>query len=130
MNLHDPTSAELAEWEEWCDSRPSPIAEVARRLPPWKLYRLKSTGQRVTIAAYDEPLDEETGEPSGNPVTLKVDVDGRFNFVIFDRRVFGVAPDNLEECDDLPDKGEPIGTILTEDADIDDFVEAARRDQI
>ena len=128
MNLHDPTPTELAEWEEWCDSRPPAIAEVARRLPPWKLYRLKSTDQRVTIAVYDEPLDEKTGEPSGDPVTLQVDVDGRFNFVIFERRVFGVSPDDLEECD-LPE-GEVVGALFTEEAEVEGFIEAARRAQI
>lgn len=65
---------------------------------------LKDSGHRVTLYSVDEPED-------GSPPTLKVDVLGRFNLLAFDRRVFGVSPSDLEECD-LPGDDEPIGAVL------------------
>ena len=44
---------------------------------------------------------------------------------MFDRQVFGVGVDDLEECD-FPASDEPIGTLLTEQADVDSYIDAVR----
>ncbi len=74
-------------WSDWVKSRPVSIQAICDRLPPNRLYRLKPSGRRVTLYAYNEDG------------TLTVDVTGEYNFVVFDRRVVGVKPDDLEECD-------------------------------
>jgi hypothetical protein len=121
MNLHDLTPEQLESWEEWLDERPPAVAEVARRLPPWKLYRLKSTDQLVTIYAYDEILE---GEKTGQ-VSLKVDVSGRFNFLVFERRVFGIDPDDLEEAD-APPEDELVGVVF-QGEEADKFIDEVAR---
>jgi hypothetical protein len=55
-----------------------------------------------------------------------VTVSGEFNFVVFPRRVFGVTPEDLEECD-LPEKGEPCGAVLTKKKDIEAFIKAKQK---
>ena len=57
--------------------------------------------------------------------TLTVNITGEYNFVTFDRQVFGIKPEDLEECD-LPGKGEPVGTVLTGTKEIDDFIDKIR----
>ena len=39
--------------------------------------------------------------------------------------MFGLSPDDIEECD-LPAADEPLGVMLTEEADIAEFVEAVK----
>lgn len=90
---------------------------VAERFDPWTLYRLKSTGQRVTLVSF--------GEGKGDEVTLRVNVSAEYNAVSFERQVFGIAPDDLEACDP-PGPGEPVGAVFTEREDIDAFVDAVR----
>jgi hypothetical protein len=97
-----PTPEQEQVWKEWVASRPDSVRAVAERFEPWSLYRMKSTGQRVTIASIFEDG------------TLSVNVTGEFNCVMMDRRVFGINPDDLEPCD-LPDENEIIGTALTDD---------------
>jgi hypothetical protein len=75
---------------------------VAERFWPNRLYRLKRGGHRVTIVSFDE---EENGA-----ISLKVRVSGEFNAVIFERTVFGIKPEDLEECD-LPEPGEILGSL-------------------
>lgn len=74
------------EFEAWLATRPPVIQEMARRVPPDRLYRIDS-GHRCTIYSYNE---------SG---TVTVEVTGEFNRVIFGRRVFGIDPATLVECD-------------------------------
>lgn len=102
-----------AAWAEWVATRPPAVQELCKRLPPDRLYRMRSTGKRVTLFLYCEDG------------TVTVSVTGEFNVVIFDRQVFGISPDDLEECD-LPPRGELLGTGLTTDEDVDAFVEAIR----
>ncbi len=104
MNWFEPTEEQETQWKEFVRTRPDPVREVieAHVFAPWKLYRMKSTGHRVTIYSFDEPKD--------GPVTMKVDVGGEFNVVTFSRRVFGVSPEDLVECD-LPETGEPVGDL-------------------
>ena len=108
------------EWEEWVKGRPRSIQLLCRKYPPDRLYRLRSrddmdkdvgfTGRRVTISAY------------GEDGTLSVFVDAAFNEVIFERGVFGVKPDDIEECD-LPDPLEPVGVIFTDPAAVDAVID-------
>jgi hypothetical protein len=87
-------------WKLWYETRPEVIQQLARRFRPWKLYRLRSSGHRVVLYAFNEDN------------TLTVSVLGRFNLLKFERRVFGIPPDDLEECD-LPGLDEPLGVTLT-----------------
>lgn len=98
-NIQDPNPEGL---EEWLEGRPEHIKDMARAYPPWKLYRMKDTGQRVPIYAYHE---------NG---TVTVMVLAEYNWCSFERRVFGIDLDNLEECD-LPQQGEQLGTYMTEE---------------
>lgn len=102
-----------AEWDRWVAERPPVVQELCRRFPPNTLYRMKSTGERVTMLGYNEKG------------TVTVAVSGQYNQVVFERNVFGVPPDDLEECD-FPGPDEPLGTLLTENEDIEAFVEHAK----
>src|SRR5579862_6161244 len=93
-----PTEKEKTGYAKWVESRPAMVREVAARFAPWILYRMKSTGHRVLVKSFGE---WEHG------VSLTVVVDGRFNRLAFERNVFGVEPDDLEECD-LPPLGEQV----------------------
>lgn len=64
---------------------------------------MKITGHRVFPVSFVE-------HPDGR-VTLTVCVHARFNAIIFERNVFGIDPDDLEECD-LPARGEEVGAVL------------------
>jgi hypothetical protein len=105
-NIHEVTPEMEEGWGAWVKSRPERVRELieTRGFAPWKLYRMKSTGHRVVLHAFDEELSDK--------VTLKVKVLGRFNLVHFDRIVFGIDPGDLEECD-LPAEDEPLGAVLT-----------------
>lgn len=111
MNILEPTPEQLTNWNEFVRGRPTRVREAIEKsdLAPWKLYRLKSSGHRVTLYSIDEPEDPAL------PVTLKVDVLGRFNAIAFERRVFGIALEDLEECD-LPGPDETVGTPETNPA--------------
>lgn len=118
MRFMQPTEEQERGLADWVAERPPAVRAVAERFNPWTLYRMKSTGQRVTVVSFGEP-------DHGGAVTLKVLVSGEFNVVIFDREVFGIKPEDLEECD-LPQPGELLGTALTNEEAIDRFVDAAR----
>lgn len=107
------TEIDEAEWAEWVKTRPPVVQELCRRFPPNRLYRLRTTGQRVTLYSYNEDG------------TVTVNVTGEYNRIIYARRVFGVSPDDLEECD-LPVEGEPLGEMLTDEADIKKYIDAIR----
>lgn len=96
-----PTSKQEIEWKAWVESRPEPVRSIAMRFDPWSLYLMKSTGHRVGIYSFSEDG------------TITVAVTGEFNAVAFDRRVFGISPEDLEECD-LPGPDEIVGTAMTE----------------
>lgn len=99
--MADIGSPNIAAWREWVAECPPSVQKVCERIVPWKLYRMKSTGHRVTVYSYDENMD--------GTITLKVDVTGTYNLVAFERRVFGVAPESIEECD-LPSPDELLGS--------------------
>lgn len=86
------------DWSAWLDSRPPEIRRMAEKWPPNRLYRMGDTGHRVTIVSY------------GEDGTVRVFVSGKYNFVTFEREVFGVDPATLTECD-LPPSDEPVGSL-------------------
>ena len=101
MILEEYTPETQAKWDAWVATLPANVQEVAKRLPPNRLYLLKSSGHRVTLRSYND---------NGS---VSVDVTGRFNRVIFGRTVFGVLPEDLEECDG-PAAGEDVGDTAAE----------------
>jgi hypothetical protein len=117
MNIHDPTEDDIASYNEWGASRPPAVQELAKRFLPWKLYKLKSSGHRVTIYSIGEPIE------AGKTLTFTVNVLGKYNRVAFERRVFGIPPDDLEECD-LPGPDEVLGS---DDMTIEEVQERLKR---
>ncbi len=113
--IYEPTEDMQATWQEFLASRPDSVRLVAQRFTPWTLYKLKG-GHRVIVRSFDEHVD--------GTVTLTVNVTGDFNLVAFDRSVFGVDPNELEECE-LPAEGEILGTALTPD-EVDDNIDMLR----
>lgn len=97
----EPTAENMTAWNEWVATRPEPVKSLCERFDPWTLYRLASSGHRVRIHSYSEDG------------TMTVVVSGDFNFVAFERNVFGIKPDDLTECD-LPAEGEVLGVGMTE----------------
>lgn len=112
----EPTPEQERKWKKWVEGRPENVRSVAERFDPWSLYRLKSTGQRVTVYSF--------GEEKDGSVTLTVDITGEFNYIVFDRQVFGIDPNDLEPCD-LPAADELLGTLLSP-ADVKDHIDALR----
>jgi hypothetical protein len=99
--FHTPTVEEEKCWQDWISGRPAAMREILHRIDPWTLYRLKPTGQRVTFRSVFEDG------------TLSVYVSAEFNALAFERSVFGIKLDDLEECD-LPEAREPVGALLTD----------------
>jgi hypothetical protein len=108
----EPTPEQTEAWAEWVAERPECVRNIAEKLPPWELFRLKTTGQRVTVASFFE---------NG---TVSVEVRGEFNFHLFDANVFGIDPADLEPCD-LPAPDELTGTMMSPEQ-VDDNVDALR----
>ena len=48
-NIFEPTEQQKTQWEDWVKNRPNVIREIAKKFYPWKLYKLKPSGHRVTI---------------------------------------------------------------------------------
>ena len=100
--IYEPTDDIRELWREFVESRPEAVRAVACRFNPWTLYRMGSSGHRCTIHSFDEE--------AGGAVSMQVNVTGEYNFVMFDRIVFGVDPDTITECD-LPSNEEPVGNL-------------------
>lgn len=116
----EPTPDQLEGYHAWIASRPPNVRAIAKNFEPWSLYLLKSTGQRVTVYSFSH----------ADPVTLTVQVEGKFNLVTFDRQVFGISPSDLEPCD-LPAASELLGSMMTQndvEANIDGLRVAMRPD--
>ena len=101
------------EWNAWVASRPESVRKLCRSLPPDRLYRLKTSSHRVTIYSYSEDG------------TVTVIVSGDYNALAFERRVFGIKPEQLEECD-LPPPDEPHGVVFTEPDQFEALIAAIR----
>jgi hypothetical protein len=88
MIIHEFTEEQQTLWNEWIATRPACVRNMCEKLPANRLYLLKTTGQKVTIYSYSENE------------TVTVDVMEEYNpGVLLERRVFGINPDDLEECD-------------------------------
>ena len=96
--LYEFTEDQSKAWQEWVATRPPVIQKMCERLAPNRLYRLNSSGHRVTVYSFSEDG------------TVTVDVSGKYNALFCDRRVFGIKPEDLEECG-LPGPEECIGYI-------------------
>jgi len=113
-----PTDEQVQAYADWADGRPEPVKTLAKRFDPWSLYRLKhpddpeTLGHRVTIQAF---CDDGT---------IIVDVTGQFNLIGFGRRVFGIDPGDLTECE-LPAADEPVGVTMTEEETLE-YINARR----
>ena len=115
-NFIEYSEEQKEQFAKWVAARPPAIQEMIRKFPPYKLYMLKTTKNRVTINSYCEDG------------SMTVDVTAEFNLLVFERRVFGILPEDLEECN-LPDPHEPIGVLLTESKHIDAFVRGLNYEQ-
>jgi hypothetical protein len=91
------TAKEKKEWNDKVKAHPKHVRDVASKLDPWKLYRLRSTGQRVIIIGFNESENKE--------ITVRVWVNAKYNTSPFERNVFGIDPNDIEECD-LPSLNE------------------------
>lgn len=100
--LYQMSEEEHASWSEWLAARPAHVRVVAERHPPNRLFRLRGTGQYVTVYS--------VCEHEGGRVTVTVDVTGQYNCVTRARRVFGIAPDDIEDCD-VPGPEHPTGDM-------------------
>jgi hypothetical protein len=100
--IFEPTPEQLVGYQEWIAGCPAEVRELIRQFDPWTLYRMKSTGHRVTILSFDELED--------GSLKLRVNVSSQYNRVIHERNVFGVDSADLEPCD-LPGPDEPVGII-------------------
>ena len=101
------TPEQQAEWDAWVAGRPPIVRAMAARVAPNRLYRLRTTGQRVFPVAYSE---------NG---TLRVYVSGGYNCVAFERHVFGIDPEDLTECD-LPGPDEILGSLNLLGGEVDE----------
>lgn len=101
-NVYEPTKEQIKELAEWRKSKPPVVRAMIDKLPPWKLYKLADTNNRVTLYSYSEDG------------TVTVAVTGEYNLVSFERMVFGIDPDDLTETD-LPSPDEELGAVFTKE---------------
>ncbi len=101
-DIRTPEPAEVEAWNTWVAMRPPAVRAIAERFFPWKLYRLGTSGRRGLIVAFDES--------AAGVVTVRVAITGQYNRVAFERMVFGIAPEEIIECD-LPGPEERLGSL-------------------
>ena len=95
------TAEDESEWLKWCDERPPVVQKIARRFRPNILYRLKTTGQRGVMYSISEDG------------TVTMDFPWAYNWIsMMDLQVFGLDPNDIEECDDLSRHQVEIGGVL------------------
>ncbi len=101
---------DMAAFREWLADRPTIIKELGLKCPPDRLYRFKHSGTRLTVRGY-----QEDG-------TLIINVSGQYNRIMFERDVFGVPPEDIEECD-FPPEDEEIGVVLTDEEEVKAYLD-------
>jgi hypothetical protein len=101
-----PDEAALKEFHAWVATKPKVIQDMAAKLDPWTLYRLKDTGHRCQLYAFSEDG------------TVQVSITGEYNLIEFGRRVFGIDPAELTECE-LPGPDELVGETMDDDQVLD-----------
>jgi hypothetical protein len=89
--LYEPSQEELLDYKNWVSSRPAHVKAIAERFDPWSLYKLKSTGQYVTVYSFNKHED--------GSITLKVNMPPEFNPFSLGYLVFGISPEDLEPCE-------------------------------
>lgn len=114
MKLYELTGEKLEEYNKWLKSRPRTIQKLCQKCPPDRLYRIRDTGERCYIVAYSEDR------------TIRVAITGKYNYTMIDKTVFGLLPEDLEECDG-PEPDEKIGTVFTEQKDIDNYIDLLKK---
>lgn len=88
-----PTTEQLAAWEEWLATLGPTTRAIAERLPPFKNFRLISTGQRAEPMAYAEDGTvralcwRDDGPPGFDDLTT--------------REVFGLDPNDFREIPEV-----------------------------
>ena len=100
MRFCEPTQAQEDGYRQWVRKLPKKPRAIAKRFDIWTLYRLKETGHRVMLHSF------------ADDGTVTVIVSAKFNLVLHEREVFGIPPDQLEECD-LPAADEEVGAALS-----------------
>lgn len=50
----EPTQEMRDEWQAWVEGRPPVVRAIAEKLPPWRPYRLTTTGQICRVQAFAE----------------------------------------------------------------------------
>lgn len=88
MKVNDPIEKEHL---EWVASRPPEIQAMIKRLPPDRLYKIKSTGQRVVMNSYAE-------DGTVSVLFLRQFNPGRV--LLMERTIFGIKPEDLEEIEE------------------------------
>jgi precorrin-6B methylase 1 len=82
--LKQPTERDLKGWAKWLKGRPPSVRSMAKKMPPWTLFRMKDTEQIVSVIGYFED----------GTVRVHVHEDPRA-FGVPGWEVFGVKPDDL-----------------------------------
>jgi hypothetical protein len=91
------------EYLKWANSRPPVVKKLALKFRPHILYKIKSSGHYGWVYA----ISEEG--------TLTIGISSEFNKgLMFNRTVFGIPPEDLEEATELP-KGTPEPVLKTAD---------------
>lgn len=86
---HTQLSPEMeAEWKAWVESRPEVVKKMAEQFPANRVFRFKTTGHNVILYSYDE---------NGTMTVLVLKQFNPDKIILFDRRVFGIRPEDLEE---------------------------------
>lgn len=106
--IRELTPEEQTQHRAWADDLPPNVREVASSYPHDRLCRIRD-GSKVAILAY------------ATDGTVTIGISSRFNRVFFERQVFGVPPSELTECD-LPGPGEPVGLILPDPVQVEQFL--------
>lgn len=110
----DWTEEQKKAWDACVAELPDSVRALCERLPPNKLYKMKSTRHRVILHSYAE---------NG---TVTVDILAKYNALDFERHVFGIDANDLEECD-LPSPDEKVGAILTDTIEILAYLDLRRQ---
>jgi len=79
------------EWQQWISKRPKVIRDLAKRVPPDYIYRIKATRQECAIVSYYEDGTLKVWVNSWFPVFVP-DEPAQFGY-----EVFGYKPEDLEQ---------------------------------
>lgn len=52
-----PTESMVVDWSAWMNTLPEKVRPIARKFEPWTLFKLKTSGKRVFVTAFDEAKD-------------------------------------------------------------------------